>query len=97
MAEYFENNEEVPILALEKINYSTPFVLIEIIDFYSNFKVIFSDNDCDAVINKYIMFKKMTKNPLLIINDYSKNIFENKNIHQEITKFCNNTIQITKL
>lgn len=98
MAEYFKNKEEeVPILALGEINNNYPFILVEIIDFYTNFKVRFSDYDSNTVIFKYFELKKITKKPLLIINCELINLFEDKTIHKEIVKFCNNDTKIIKL
>jgi len=82
MANHFANIENLPILALEKegINLNNPFVLVRFVSVSENkyeLKIVYADLDFSNIKNKYITYKKIIKEPLLIVNDYIDNIYNN--------------------
>ncbi len=90
--------EEVHIMLLEEeINYNYPFVIIELLQINENFgiKVRYVNNDQNMVRDKYLILKKLIKNPLLIVNSYLSDITENRNdIYKKILNFYNENIKI---
>ncbi len=88
--------EEVHIMLLEKeINYNYPFVIIELLQINENFgiKVRYVNNDQNMVRDKYLILKKLIKNPVLIVNIYLSDITENRNdIYKKILNFYNENI-----
>jgi len=96
MVRHFEVYNEPPILAVENegINYNKPFVLLRITNNSGKigFKVTYINFDIDIVKQYYYKIKYITKEPLLIVNDYIYNIINNKDIQKAIYNFYNEII-----
>lgn len=93
MSEYnIVKREGASILVLEEINYNFPFILLEMVDFNNSIKckVRYADNDLNTVISTYFKLKKITDNPLLIVNSVMNDIADNPSIFDAITTFYNN-------
>ena len=101
MAKHFKNCDDMPILALDEegINYKKPFVLLRIINISGElgFKILFASSNVIEVQNTYYKLKNIAKEPLIIVNEYWHIIKTDKDIHEAIFNYCNETIEIVKI
>lgn len=103
MATYFETNRQIYILALEKINYSNPFIIVELIksngsETLLEFKIRYGSINFNEIEQYYWSLKKITVNPILIYNGYLVDITENRNnVKKAFSDYYANNIKIIQI
>jgi len=86
-------NMPVMVLEQEGVNYSHPFIIVELVG-TENYKIRFTDSNPDVVKVNYYLLKKTIKNPLVVFNGHLSDITENRNnVHKAFKDFANGCIK----